>query len=93
MGAAGTANLDFGSSGTATNAFVDVVVSGVLTTSHVEAWIQPPAADTADHTSDEYWVESLQVYGACMVDGIIRIFGKCYLGATQGVFVTKWVWA
>ena len=92
MGATGTANLDFGTSGQITDTFVDVAVAGVLTTSAVEAWIQVPAAATADHQSDEYWVENLSVYGGCLVNGTIRVFGKCTLGSTNGVFVVQWVW-
>ncbi len=92
MATKGTADLDFGAFPGSTDAFVDVASPGVATTSDVEAWIQVPAAGTADHTSDEYWVENIQVFGACLVDGTVRVYGKCTLGLAQGTYVVKWVW-
>ena len=75
-----------------TDTFVDVAAAGVLTTSKVSAWIQVPITATADHQPDEYWVENLVVYGACLVNDVVRVYGKCTVGPTHGVFVIPWVW-
>ena len=63
MGAQGTAILDFGAFPGASDASVTVTgasLVGIAAASLVEAWIFPLA--TADHTSDEHWVESLAVF-------------------------------
>lgn len=73
MGAQGTATLDFGVFPGASDAVVDVVATGVIVTSLVEAWINPVA--TADHSVDEHMVETIRVVGSYLSDGNIRIRG------------------
>jgi hypothetical protein len=66
--ASGTATLDFGSHPGSGHA--KVVVSGqtnLLTTSRVEAWLEP--ADTADHKHDEHIVAPILVRAGNKVAG------------------------
>lgn len=70
----GTGTLDFGAFPGKSDAFVDVVSAGALTTSNVTAWIRPIA--TTDHTADEHWLESIRVFGVCEVNGTVRIYGR-----------------
>jgi hypothetical protein len=73
MGAQGTALLDFGAFPGGSHVDLDVATAGVISTSQVEAWIQP--ADTADHLADEHVVETLKVFGRYKAAGTITITG------------------
>jgi len=64
----GTATVDFGAFPGKSDA--SVVVTGqtaILTTSEVIVRIRPEA--TADHSSDEHWVETIEVFAAEIVAG------------------------
>jgi hypothetical protein len=55
MGATGTASVSLGSfPGSAQGSFAVTGQAGILTTSRVEAWLDPTQAATADHTQDEH---------------------------------------
>jgi len=72
MGASGTTTLDFGVFPGSSHATVDVTgQTGFVTTSEVEAWIQPVA--TPDHSADEHKVETIKVVASYKVDGTITI--------------------
>lgn len=73
MGAQGTAVLNFGTFPGSNVAFVDVVATGVVVGSGVEAWIRPAA--TADHTDADHVVAPMKVTGHYLSDGNIRIWG------------------
>lgn len=73
MGAQGTAVLDFGAFPGSSVTTVDVVASGVISTSAVEAWIRPVAS--ADHTAEDHMVVPMRVVGSYLSDGNIRIMG------------------
>lgn len=68
MATQGTATLNFGAFPGASDAQVTVTGQAAITgTSLVEAWLVP--ADTADHTADEHWVESIKVMAGNIVPG------------------------
>lgn len=71
MGAQGRTTVDFGTFPGAADTSVDVVTAGVLSTSGVEAWLEPVL--TADHSVDEHIVETIKVRGAYLSDGNLRI--------------------
>lgn len=73
MGAQGQVEVDFGAHPGAIEKEVDVVTSGVVATSLVEAWLFPDA--TTDHNADEHiaMMDSLRVQGRYKVDGTITI--------------------
>ena len=73
MGAQGTATLDFGAFPGSSVTNVDVVATGVISTSAVEAWIRPVA--TADHTVEDHIITPMRVVGQYLSDGNIRIYG------------------
>ena len=67
-GNTGTATIDFGAFPGASDA--SVTVTGQTTIgagSVVQAWIFP--ADTADHTADEHWIETIKVVAGNVVAG------------------------
>lgn len=73
MGAQGTATLDFGAFPGSSVATVDVVATGVISTSAIEAWIRPEA--TADHTDADHVAAPMKVVGVFLSNDNIRIFG------------------
>lgn len=73
MGAQGDAVLNFGAFPGSSVAYVDVVATGVLSTSKVEAWINPVAS--ADHTDTDHIVAPMKVVGTYLSDNNLRIFG------------------
>jgi hypothetical protein len=75
VGAQGSATLAFGAFPGASDASVDVTgLTGLVTTSLVEAWLVPKA--TADHSADEHLAEELAVFAYYVADGTLRIFGR-----------------
>jgi len=73
MGAQGSAVLNFGSFPGSNVAIVDVVATGVVSTSAVEAWIRPAA--TADHTDMDHVAAPMRVIGTYLSDNNLRIYG------------------
>ena len=73
MGASGTATLDFGAFPGSSVAITDVVATGVVSTSAVEAWIRPVAS--ADHTDADHIAAPMRVFGTYLSDNNIRIYG------------------
>jgi len=73
MGAQGTAVLDFGIFPGSSVTHVDVVATGVTSTSAIEAWIRPVAS--VDHTVEDHSVSPLRVVGQYLSDNNIRIWG------------------
>lgn len=73
MGAQGTATLDFGAFPGSSVTSVDVVATGVISTSAVEAWIRPVAS--ADHTVEDHVIAPMRVVGQYLSDNNIRIYG------------------
>lgn len=73
MGAQGSATLDFGSFPGSNVATVDVVATGVVASSAVEAWLGTTA--TADHTDTDHIAAPMKVVGAYLSDNNIRIYG------------------
>lgn len=73
MGAQGTATLDFGAFPGSSVTSVDVVATGVISTSAVEAWIRPVAS--ADHTVEDHIIAPMRVVGQYLSDNSIRIYG------------------
>jgi hypothetical protein len=73
MGAQGQVEVDFGVHPGAVEKEVDVVATGVVATSLVEAWLHPEA--TTDHTVDEHiaMLDALNVQGRYLSDDNIRI--------------------
>lgn len=74
MGAQGTATLNFGAFPGSYDTSVDVVATGVVSTSLVEAWMHGGTA-TAEHSIDEHMVETVKVWAKYLSDGNIRIYG------------------
>lgn len=65
----GTATIDFGSFPGTSDASVAVTGQiNITSTSFVEAWISPK--DTADHTADEHWVETIRVIASAPTAGV-----------------------
>lgn len=73
MGAQGTAILDFGAFPGSNVAITDVVATGVIATSAIEAWIRP--VTSADHSDADHIAAAMRVVGTYLSDGNIRIFG------------------
>lgn len=99
MGANGQTSINFGAYPGANVASVDVTgQTGFVTTSAVEAYIQPKA--TADHSADEHRIEEISIAGVYQADGTIRIEGQhTGFGSRDpnghklyGVFNVGWVW-
>ena len=75
MAGTGTALLDFGAFGGASDASVAVSAPSILAGSLVEAWLFP--ADTADHLADEHRVETISVMAGSVVAGVgFTIYGQ-----------------
>ena len=93
MAGTGQVSLNFGEFPGASDARVYVTgQAGILAGSLVEAWIFPAA--TAEHSSDEHWVENLQVTAGNVIAGTgFTIYGltldRCRL---YGNFNIAWVW-
>jgi hypothetical protein len=73
MGAQGTATLDFGVFPGSSVTSVDVVATGVISTSAVEAWIRPVAS--SDHTVEDHIIVPMRVVGQYLSDNNLRIYG------------------
>jgi hypothetical protein len=73
MGAQGTATLDFGAFPGSNVAYVDVVATGVISTSAIEAWLRPVA--TADHTDTDHIAAPMKVSAVFVSNDNIRIYG------------------
>lgn len=73
MGAQGTAVLDFGAFPGSSVTSVDVVATGVISTSAVEAWVRPVAS--ADHSVEDHIIAPMRVVGQYLSDNNIRIYG------------------
>lgn len=73
MGAQGTATLDFGVFPGSSVTSVDVVATGVISTSAVEAWIRPETS--ADHSDADHIAANMRIIGHYLSDGNIRIWG------------------
>ncbi len=71
----GSVILDFGNFPGKSDTFVDVTgLSGITSNSVVASWISP--SSTADHSSDEHMLETLEVYARNITPGIgFRIYG------------------
>ena len=68
MAGSGTTSVDFGVFPGKSDASVAVTGQGsIVAGSIVGAWIRPVA--TADHTADEHWVETLEVFAGNIVAG------------------------
>ena len=68
MGAQGSTTVNFGAFPGASDALAVVTgQSGILAGSLVEAWVLP--ADTADHSADEHWIETLKIIAGNIVPG------------------------
>lgn len=76
VGTTGTAVLQFGGYPGASDASVAVTgQAGIVAGSVVEAWLRLEA--TGDHSADEHWVESIEVYAGNIVAGTgFTIYGK-----------------
>jgi hypothetical protein len=94
MAVIGSALLDFGAAPGSESASVAITGQAeILSTSVVEAWVDVPAAGTADHTPDEHWVEELRVRAGNIVPGVgFTIYGIIGLGKAIGTFRVNWVW-
>lgn len=70
MGAQGTTSIDFGAFPGKSDASVLVPETGVSNhpTSLAEAWLIP--VDTADHSADEHWIETIKVMAGPCVAGV-----------------------
>jgi hypothetical protein len=92
MGAQGTATLSFGAFPGKTDTFVAVTgqTGFVAATSLCEAWAY---GSTADHSSDEHWVENLIVATQPFVDTAFIIFGRTGDKLRlYGDWKVAWVW-
>lgn len=70
MGATGTASITFGAFPGADQASVAVTgQSGILSTSRVEAWIDPTQGGTSDHSVGEHATAPLDVRCEAVVAG------------------------
>jgi len=85
----GTTTVDFGTGKTDT--FVSVSVPGI-TTESVEAWIVP--ATTVSNTTDNHWVEDLQVTAGQSNSGVgFTVYAKCRNGLAHGIYNIGYVYA
>ena len=92
-GGAGTTTIDFGAFPGTTDATVDVTgQTDIASGSVVQAWISP--ADTADHTADEHWVETIKVLAGNIVAGTgFTIYGLATDEAFRyGTWNVAWRW-
>lgn len=70
MGAQGQGIVDFGAfPGTDQATLVVTGQTSILSGSLVEAWLDPTAADTADHSSDEHLIAEVDVRCSAIVAG------------------------
>lgn len=89
----GTATVDFGAAPGAQEASVAVSSPTIATGSRVEAWLERPAAASADHVEDEHLIEDLHVVAGSIVDSVgFTIYAKCNTGNAHGAFTVAWVW-
>lgn len=67
--------------------------TSILATSFVEAWIFDAGSGSADHSSDEHFVENIKVKAGNIVAGVgFDIVAESTLGGTYGQFNVAWVW-
>ncbi len=96
MGAIGSTTVNFGSFPGSTQASVSVTgQSGILTSSHVEAFIDASIAATADHSSDEHIASPIQVYCSSISTGsgfTITAISRDPNGFLYGQYNVSWVW-
>lgn len=92
MGATGTATLDFGAAPGRNDATVTVTgQTGILTGSHVEAWIMGTDS-TAAHNAYEHAMVPMITRATNLVAGTgFDIFASCEWLLT-GTFTVHWVW-
>lgn len=76
VGTTGEVLLDFGGFPGASDASVTVTgQAGIVADSVVEAWMRLEA--TGDHSADEHWVETIEVFAGNIVAGVgFTIYGK-----------------
>lgn len=94
MGATGTAVLNFGAAPGTNTATVTVTgQTGLLSGSHIEAWLQAAAADaTAEHNAYEHALVPLTPRAMNVVAGTgFDIFATTEWRLT-GTFTVHWVW-
>jgi hypothetical protein len=94
MGATGQAIVTFGAfPGTDIASLASTGQSSILGTSLVEAYLDPTAADTAEHSSDEHLVADIDVRCSALVAGTgftINLIGRDTIH--YGHWNVIWVW-
>ena len=92
MPGTGSATLDFGAApGTSVVTTTITGETGILSTSHVEAWMMGDS--TADHNAYEHLIVPLVVRCGSITDGAgFDIIASSDLRLT-GTFTVHWVWA
>ena len=94
MGATGTAIVDFGAfPGTDIATLAITGQSSITGSSMVEAYLDPTAADTADHSSDEHLVADIDVRCSALVAAagfMINLIGRDSIH--YGKWNVIWVW-
>jgi hypothetical protein len=88
----GIAEVDFGAFPGGTEATVAVALPGVGTSGPVVAWVQ--AKDTADHSADEHWAESVRVTAGGVELGVGFTIYATAVGAHRlyGKFTVGWAY-
>lgn len=94
MGATGSTTATFGAYPGAT--FATVVITGqdgIVSGSHVEAWLDPTQAATADHSPDEHRAADIDVRCETIVPGTgFTIYLETRNLAQYGSYNISWVW-
>ena len=88
MATQGTTTVNFGTGKTDVSVFVSD--TSITASQLVEAWIFP--SETASNTSDNHWVEDLQVVAGNIQNGSgFTIYAKCKTGLAHGIYNVGYV--
>ena len=94
MGATGSTTATFGTyPGTDYAAVVITGQSGIVSGSHVEAWLDPTQAATADHSPDEHLASDIDVECESIVPGTgFTVYLRTRNLSQYGAYNVSWVW-
>ena len=94
MGATGSTTATFGAyPGTDSTSVVITGQAGIVSGSHVEAWLDPTQAATADHSPDEHLAVDIDVECESIVAGTgFTVYLRTRNLGQYGAWNVSWVW-
>jgi hypothetical protein len=95
VGAIGSTTATFGAYPGSDQASVVITgQTGIVSGSHVEAWLDPTQAATADHSPDEHLAADIDVECEAIVAGTgFTVYLRTRNLGQYGAFNLSWVWS